>query len=242
MAKKPARKSPRLRKKPAPRALRPKAKAKAKELQRVLVHSFPKRPQLEVSPRSSGRAFPIELDPKRIEETLGKIREELSYWAKKGRYTKVRFKFRGKQLLPDLPLAAVVAAEGLTFYWGGILRALLVNFAGRTLFNVELVNDSEKLVQRGKEALLSGDVDKALGCFREAIDMDRDNANGHLNVGIALKIKGDYPGAREALEKARSLDPDGPVAVEAERVLASLPGPGPTALATVPGDPPLRPL
>jgi tetratricopeptide (TPR) repeat protein len=240
MAKKPARKTPRLRKKTAPRALRPKAKAR--EPDQVVVHRFPKRSEVEVAPRSVGRAFPIELDPKRIDETLGKIRNELSHWAKKGRYTKVRFKFRGKQLLPDLPLAAVIAAEGLTFYWGGILRALLVNFGARSLFNVELVNDSEKRIQRGKEELLSGDVDKALVSFREAIDMDRDNPRAHLNVGVALKIKGDYPGARSALEKARSLDPDGPVGVEAERMIASLPGPGPTALATVPPAPPPRPL
>src|SRR5512145_2211427 len=73
-----------------------------------------------------GKAFPVEIDPKRVEATLQKIRDEVSHWAKKGRYTKVRFKFRGKQLLPDLPLAAVVAAEGLAFYWAGILRTLLV--------------------------------------------------------------------------------------------------------------------
>src|SRR5262245_17022023 len=98
-----------------------------------------------------GRALPIEIDPKKIEEALFKIKGELVHWANKGRYTKVRFKFRGKQLLPDLPLAAVVAAEGLTFYWSGILRALVFNLAGKTVFDVELVNDSEKRLQRGKE-------------------------------------------------------------------------------------------
>src|SRR5436190_1103619 len=50
-----------------------------------------------------GHAFPFEIDPKRIEEGLSKLRGELVHWANKGRYTKVRFKFRGKQLLPDLP-------------------------------------------------------------------------------------------------------------------------------------------
>src|SRR5437870_2984559 len=51
----------------------------------------------------TGKAFPIEIDPKEIEATLKKVGDEISHWAKKGRYTKVRFKFRGKQLLPDLP-------------------------------------------------------------------------------------------------------------------------------------------
>src|SRR5690349_600738 len=83
-----------------------------------------------------GRALPIEIDPRRVEDALLKVKSELMHWANKGRYTRVRFKFRGKQLLPDLPLAAVVAAESLTFYWGGILRALIVNFAGKTVLDV----------------------------------------------------------------------------------------------------------
>lgn len=144
------------------------------------------------------------------------------HWANKGRYTRVRFKFRGKQLLPDLPLAAVLAAEGLTFYWGGILRALIVNLAGKTVLDVELVNDSEKQIQLGKEALLSGDLNKALECLRAAQAMDGSNPRVHLNLGIALKLKGDLAGARQSLERARSLDPKGPAGSEAERLLSGI--------------------
>ncbi|HKD41200.1 MAG TPA: tetratricopeptide repeat protein [Myxococcaceae bacterium] len=171
---------------------------------------------------SGGRALPIEIDPTRVEATLSKLKDQLVAWANKGRYTKVRFKFRGKQLLPDIPLAAVMAAEGLTFYWGGILRALIVNLAGKTVLDVEFVNDSEKQIQLGKEALLSGDVDRALKLFHEALSMDPNNAKVHLNLGIALKLKGDLPGARSALERARSLDPKGSTAADAERLLAGL--------------------
>ena len=171
---------------------------------------------------SGGRALPIEIDPTRVEATLSKLRDQLVAWANKGRYTKVRFKFRGKQLLPDIPLAAVMAAEGLTFYWGGILRALIVNLAGKTVLDVEFVNDSEKQIQLGKEALLSGDVDRALKLFHEALSMDPNNAKVHLNLGIALKLKGDLPGARTALERARSLDPKGSTGADAERLLAAL--------------------
>lgn len=177
-----------------------------------------------------GRTFPIEIDPRAVEATLNKVKGELVHWANKGRYTKVRFKFRGKQLLPDLPLAAVAAAEGLTFYWGGILRALLFNVAGRTVLDVELVNDSEKKVQKGKEELLSGNLDAAMALFREAIAMDRDNAQAHLNLGVSLKLKGDVEGARSSLTWAKSLAKDSPLAAEAERLLQSLPAP--TALST----------
>jgi len=152
------------------------------------------------------------------------VTETLRQWANAGRYTKVRFKFRGKPLLPDLPLAAVVAAEGLTFYWTGILRALLVNVAGKSVLDVELVNDSENHVQRGKEELLSGEVDRAIAEFRTALAKQHDNPRAHLNLGIALKLKGDRAGARAALEKARGIDPDGPVAKEAERLLQGLGG------------------
>lgn len=185
----------------------------------------PARRQSEKAEGPKGRALPIEIDPKRIEATLSKLKAQLVAWANKGRYTKVRFKFRGKQLLPDLPLAAVLAAEGLTFYWGGILRALIVNVAGKTVLDVELVNDSEKQIQLGKEALLAGDVDRAVELFREAVSMDGRNPKVHLNLGVALKLKGDSTGARASLQRALALDPQGPSGAEAERLLASLESP-----------------
>ncbi len=171
---------------------------------------------------ASAPALPFEIDPQKVEASLLKLRDQVVTLAKKGRYTKVRFKFRGKQLLPDIPLAAVVAVEGATFYWAGLLRALVFTLAGRTLIDVELVNDSEKRLAKGKEALLSGDLEEALTAFREARDMDEENPNVHLNLGIALKLKGDHPAARTSLERCRELDPKAPTAHEAERLLKTL--------------------
>lgn len=170
--------------------------------------------------------LPFEIDPKKVEDSLKKFRDQLIQLTKKGRYTKVRFKFRGKQLLPDLPLAAVVAVEGATFYWTGLLRLLVFNLAGRAVIEVELVNDSEKRITTGKEALLSGDLDEALKAFREALDMDPENAVVHLNLGVAYKLKGQKEVARMALQKAKSLDAHGPTGMEADRLLAGL---GPTS-------------
>jgi len=197
---------------------KPKA-APAKSKQKVT-------PPAPVAPKKKAEgeplALPFEIDPKKIESSLNKLKEQVVTLAKKGRYTKVRFKFRGKQLLPDIPLAAVVAVEGATFYWAGVLRALVFTLAGRTIIDVELVNDSEKKLAKGKEALLSGDLDEALGLFRQACDMDDENPAVHLNLGIALKLKGDHPGARKALERARDLAPKEPTAHEAERLLKTL--------------------
>jgi len=214
----PARATPRRprRGRPPASALARKGEAPAARPEPVFVQHFPKKPAAVMS---------VEVEPSSVEATLAKIREELSHWAKKGRHTKVRFKIRGKQLLPDIPLAAVVAGEALTFYWGGLLRALVVNLAGNALFRVELVNDSEKKVATGKEQLLQGELDRALDLFREAVDMDRDSASAHLNLGVALKLKGDRAAARAALEKVRSLDPHGPFGAEAERVLSTMSGP-----------------
>jgi len=201
------------RKKPAPRkkAAAPKRPAASR-----------RRPKPVAEESANGGTLPIDVQPGRIEEALKKVTETLRHWANTGRYTKVRFKFRGKPLLPDLPLAAVVAAEGLTFYWTGILRALLVNVAGRSVLDVELVNDSEQHVQKGKEELLTGEIDRAISEFRIAIAKQRDNASAHLNLGVALKLKGDKAGAKAALEKARGLDPEGAMGKEAERVLQGL--------------------
>lgn len=167
-------------------------------------------------------SLPFDIDPDAIEASLERLRENVVAWAKKGRYTKVRFKFRGKQLLPDIPLAAVVAAEGLTFYWTGILRALIFNVVGRNVIDVELVNDAEGKIALGKEKLLVGELDEALALFLEAREMDAKSATVQLNCGIAFKLKGQKDDARAALELARRLGGEGQVAQEAERLLQSL--------------------
>lgn len=193
---------------------------------KVPVHRFEKKKPAGDSKKAEAKTktLPFEVDPKKLEQSLNSLKEQVVKLAKKGRYTKVRFKFRGKQLLPDLPLAAVAAIEGATFYWAGLLRMLVFNLAGRTVLEVELVNDSEKKIQKGKEALLSGELDAALAAFHEALDMDPDNPHAHLNIGVAHKLKGDRDAATRALEKAKSLDPKGPTGAEADRLLTGLKG------------------
>ena len=193
----------------------------------VAVHRFEKKKPEVKKPEAKAattRTLPFEVDPKKIEESLNTLKNQVVKLAKKGRYTKVRFKFRGKQLLPDLPLAAVAGFEGVTFYWAGLLRLLVFNLAGRTVLEVELVNDSEKKIQKGKEAILSGELEVAIVAFKEAIDMDPDNPHAHLNIGVAHKLKGDRDAAMASLEKARALDPKGPTGAEADRLLIGLKG------------------
>jgi hypothetical protein len=197
-ARKPARKGA-----PAPKKVAPK---KAK----------PKKP---ASQREDRKVFGVEVEPGSVDKTLAKVREELTHWVNKGRYTKVRFKLRGKPILPDLPVAAVVAAEAMTFWWAGLLRALLVTLGANTILDVELVNDADREVAHGKQALLAGDLDKAMECFKKALQMDRGNPSALLSLGIAHKLRGELAKAREYLEKTERADPQGPSGEEARRLL-----------------------
>jgi len=171
--------------------------------------------------------IPIEVEPGKVELALAQLREELQHWVKKGRYTKVRFKLRGKALLPDIPVAAVIAAEAATFWWTGLLKALLLTVGAGALLDVELVNGAEQEVARGKEALLTGDLDEALKLFEKAAEMDRDSAMAHLNLGIGLKLKGERERALSSLTRALELDPEGPHGQEAKRLLEQMKPPPP---------------
>jgi tetratricopeptide (TPR) repeat protein len=197
------------------RVRRPPASKKARR---------PPKPSRPSAKKADNGARTVDVEPGRIEEMLQKLRTELGALANKGRYTRVRFKFRGKQLLPDLPLAAVIAAEGLTFYWTGILRTLLVNVAGKSVLSVELVNDSGRFVQAGKDELLAGDVDSAIEAFQKALRMERDNPRAYLHLGAALRLKGKDTEAKKALERAHALDPHGEVGREAQEMLRRMGG------------------
>ncbi|HCF57575.1 MAG TPA: hypothetical protein DFS52_06230 [Myxococcales bacterium] len=172
------------------------------------------------------RVLPVEVEPGSIETTLKNLRGELAHWVNKGRYTKVRFRLRGKPILPDIPVGALLAAEAVTFWWAGLLQALLVNVGAKALLEVELVSEADLEVARGKQALLGGDLDRAMEIFLHAAEMDRDCASAHLNLGICHKLKGDRDEARKDLERAEQLDPAGVVGEEARRLLDSMAGLG----------------
>jgi tetratricopeptide (TPR) repeat protein len=170
------------------------------------------------------RVIPLEIEQGSVEDVLAKVRDELAHWVKKGRYTKVRFKVRGRPVLPDIPLAALVAAEAVTFWWAGLLKALVAHVGAGALLDVELVSGAVQEVSRGKLALLGGDLERAVELFRKALEMDRDCASAHLNLGVAFKLKNDTATARRHLEKAEQLDSAGASGEEARRLLDQLNG------------------
>jgi tetratricopeptide (TPR) repeat protein len=180
-----------------------------------------KPPSAEAAAAETG-VFGVEVEPGSVETTLEKVREELAHWVKKGRYTRVRLKLRGQPILPDIPVAAFLAAEAVTFWWAGLLRVLLVHLGANAVLDVELVSDADLEVSRGKAALLAGDLDRAMASFEKALTMDRDCASAHLNLGIAFKLKGDLEKSAGFLRRTEQLDAQGPCGAEARKLLDQL--------------------
>ena len=86
----------------------------------------------------------VELDPNQLENGFRQLQERVQRAASDGVHTKVRLKLNGKQLGPDIPLAAFLAAEAATFFYGGLLRALAVNLGMRSFLEINLSTAARK--------------------------------------------------------------------------------------------------
>ena len=60
----------------------------------------------------------------------------------------------------------------------------------------------EDLVQQGEKLSHDGEQDEALALYRQALDKAPNLYEAHLETGIALDLKGDYPAAQEHFTKA----------------------------------------
>lgn len=184
-----------------------------------------KRTEGTGSPEREETFRPFSVDVSRgVEDGLRTAVEKARVLLKKGKHTKVRLGFRGRELV-TMPLSAFVAAEAAGLLLAGparLLGVLAANAAGKVLLDVEFINEAESVVATGKERLLEGELEAALACFQEAIEMDAAHAPAWLNLGIALKLGGDREQAREAFEKAAALDANGDVGKEARRQVEAL--------------------
>lgn len=156
-------------------------------------------------PRSRLEDFQVEIDPERIDEAVRSIADQVRQAVDQGRYTKVRIKYRGKPLMPDIPLAVFVATEAVTFWYAGLLRALVVNLGARTIIEVELIHDAVGKVEEGKELFLAGEVDAAEDKYREALRMKRDHPDALYHLGVLLRVTGRRKEAIECFEKVADL-------------------------------------
>lgn len=196
---------------------------------RVTMSETPTKPDDETPPaNTSPRAFSIELGAG-VDEALRNARERASTFLKKGKHTKVRLKFRGRELA-TMPLSVFVAAEAAGFLLAGparLLAMLAANAVGKVLLDVEFINEADGVVAAGKARLLDGELDEAIARFREAIEMDAEHAGAWLNLGIGAKLKGERSDAMTAFEKAAALDSTGDAGREARRQIDLLKSRGP---------------
>jgi tetratricopeptide (TPR) repeat protein len=140
----------------------------------------------------------------------------------RGRYRKVRISRKGKQLLPDIPVAAVAALEAASFYGAGVARVLAANVGAKLLFDIDIVNEADKFVEMGKAALLDGDLERSEQHFRRAIRIDDTHAEAYLELGVVSRLRGAGEEAKKNLERARELDETGPHGKRADEILRTL--------------------
>src|SRR5213075_2510344 len=143
-----------------------------------------------------------------LDGAFGKVSEQARDLMAKGQHTRVRIKFRGKQIA-ELPIAVVAAAEVASFWWFGPLRVVIGHVVGKAVLDVEFVSNADHHVQSGRAFLADGELDKAVVEFDKALEMDRRHAGALLGKGIALKLRGDKQGARKLFEQAEEADPRG---------------------------------
>lgn len=156
-----------------------------------------------------------------LDGAFSKVSEQARDLMAKGQHTRVRIKFRGRQIA-ELPIAVVAAAEVASFWWFGPLRVVLGHVVGKAVLDVEFVSNADHHVEAGRAFLGDGELDKAVAEFDKALSMDRRHAGALLGKGIALKLRGDKAGARVAFEQAEEADPRGESGREARRHLDNL--------------------
>lgn len=150
--------------------------------------------------------FTVELVGDQLGQAIGQIVKEAQYWAKRGRYNKVRILRGGKPVLPDIPVGALLAVEAATFFWSGLLRGVIANVAGKVLFEVVLINDAHEHLKTGREHFLHGDLDEAFKEMQAALAIDERDPEIHLALGSLQRARGRRDEAISSLKKTMDLD------------------------------------
>lgn len=152
-------------------------------------------------PRSLFEDFRIEIDPERIDEAVRTLTERMRALVEQGRYTKVRLKYKGKPLMPDLPLPLLAAAEVASFWSVGLMRALVMNLGLKTFLEVEFIHDAHEKVAQGQELFAAGEVEEAEARYREALRMKPGDPSAHYHLGVLLRVTGRKDEALASFEK-----------------------------------------
>ncbi len=151
-------------------------------------------------------SFKVEIDPEEIESSIQALQRKAKEMAADGRYTKVRIKFRGKQIAPEMPLAVFMAAEAATFWYAGLMRALAFNLGARSLLEIEFIHLADEKIAEGVEFFEEGEVDEAEALFREALEMVSHHPEANYRLAVLLRITARREEAIEHFEKVAKGD------------------------------------
>jgi tetratricopeptide (TPR) repeat protein len=163
----------------------------------------------------------VELDPERMDQSLRVLTDKLRHYAEQGRYTRVRIKYKGKPIIPDVPLFALIAVEAATLWWAGPLRVLVVNLGVKTFVEIELVHAAGEKVQEAQALFLDGEVEQAEALYREALRIKPGDPSALFHLGVLLKVTGKKDQAKECFSAAAESE-DHPDAERAAQALAKM--------------------
>lgn len=160
--------------------------------------------------------FRLNLDPERFDQNLRELGATIRDTVQTHRFSKVRVTYRGRALLPDIPVAAFIAGEVAGFWWAGPLRVLVVHLGLGTFVDVTLVNEADDLIREGQALFVDGEVEAAEERYRKALKMRPNDPAALFALGSLLRVTGRRDEAVAALEQAaRKVDhPDGKRATE----------------------------
>lgn len=173
----------------------------------------------------------IEVDPQKLDELTKTIRARLDELkvrvtdgVETGRYTKVRLSYRGSQIGPDIPLAALLAGEGIALMALGPLWAVIGNLGAKAMLEVQILHESDELVSRGNELYMAGETEAAERCYRDALERRREDPTALYHLGVLLRVTGRNEEALAVLRKA-AMGPEGhPDVVKAAELLQRMDG------------------
>ncbi len=159
----------------------------------------------------------IEIDPDKLDDGVRELGEKIQGLYDQGRYTKVRLKYKGRQIGPDIPMALVLAGELASAIWAGPLRVVVVNLGIKAIIDIELVHEASNKVREGLDYYADGEVELAEAKYREALKMKPGDVGALYNLGVVLRVTGQREEAKQCfLAAAEDEDhPDGKRAREA---------------------------
>ena len=183
-------------------------------------------PVTDQGPRKNPfEGFRVEIDPEHIDQALKNLRDRVSERFSAGRYTKVRLSYKGKAVIPDIPLGVFLATEGVAFWLTGPLAALLVNLGAKAFLDVEFIHEADELVQEGLALYLDGELEQAEAKYREALKKRPDDPTALYNLGTLLRVTGRKEEALQTLRRA-AMGPGGhPDVVRASEAVDRLQNP-----------------